>query len=234
MRNFLVTLLLFATAPLAAQDIVRHVGEFPESRYRGGPSAFYKTLGSTLNYPNRAHRTARVGTSIVSLTLSPEGTFAQMEIINPLGKGIDEDILQTFQKTEDQWLPQPGAGPIRMYFVITYMINNWSFYRLAPDSAIFQDELIVRAVRRGHSLQRAHKKLINKLHKLQENKKFKKALKIADELIRRDPLNSQWYLQRSSINDALGNRAAVCQDLTKLRHFLKVPVTDALLLQYCD
>ncbi len=229
-----MALLLFTAAPLTAQDTVRHVGEFPESRYQGGPSAFYKTLGETLSYPPTAHRTARVGTSIVSLTLSPEGTFAQLEIINPLGKGIDEDILQTFRKNENQWLPQPDASPIRMYFVITYMINSQSFYRVAPDPAFFQEEITVRAVIRGHSVQRSHKKLINKLHKLREKKRFKKALKVADELIRRDPLNSQWYLRRSNINDALDNRVAVCQDLTKLRYFLKVPITDTLLLQYCE
>ena len=226
-------LILLSTTTLFAQDTVRHVGEFPVSRYKGGPQAFYKVLGETLEYPREARSTARVGTSIVKLTLSSEGT-TRLEIVNPLGKGIDEDILQTFRKTEDQWLALSGVSPIQMYFVITYMINNQSFYRMAPDSALFQEEVFVNAYGSGQSLQRPHARLIENLHKFREKKKFKKALKAADELIRRDPLNSQWYLQRSTINSELGHREAVCQDLSKLRHFLKVSVDEELIQQYCN
>ena len=234
MRSFLLALLLLSTTILSAQDSVRHVGEFPVSRYEGGPQAFYKFLGETLEYPRQARETARVGTSIVELTLSPEGKFTNLEIINPLGKGIDEDLLQTFRKTEDQWLALPGVSPIRMYFVITYLINNQPFYRMAPDAKLFQEEVVVNAYGGNQSQQRPHARLIENLHKFREKKKFKKALRFADELIRRDPLNSQWYLQRSNINSELGHREAVCQDLSKLRHFLKVPVTEELMQQYCD
>ena len=234
MRSFLLALLLLFTTSLSAQDTVRHVGEFPMSRYEGGPQAFYKILGETLEYPRGARESGRVGTSIVELTLSPEGTFTRLEIINPLGKEIDEDILQTFQKTEDQWLALPGVSPIRMYFVITYMINNQSFYRMTPDTTLFQEEVAVNAYGNTRRKSRPHARLIENLHKFREKKKFKKALRFADELIRRDPLNSQWYLLRSNINSELGHRKAVCQDLSKLRHFLKVPVTEELVQQYCD
>ena len=233
MRNLLLAPLLFFSLFLAAQDTVRHVSEFPASRYAGGSQAFYQFLGETLRYPPRAMGAARVGTSMVEVTVSSEGKFTNLEVINPLGKGVDEDILQTFQQTEDQWLAQPGVSPIRMYFVITYMINNHSFYRIAPSSKLFQEEVSVNAYNR-RVLQRPHARLIKNLHKFQEKKKFKRALKVVNELIRRDPLNSQWYLQRSSINDALGHREAVCQDLAKLRHFLKVPVTEELMQQYCN
>ncbi len=234
MRGFLLAPLLLFSIFLSAQDTVRHVGEFPASRYAGGAQAFYQFLGKTLRYPPRAKGTARVGTSIVELTLSSEGKFTNLEVINPLGKGIDEDIMQTFQKTEDQWLALPGVSPIRMYFFITYMINKRSFYRMAPDSTLFQEEVSVNAYGSIHLPQRSNARLIKNLDKFQEKKNFKKALKVVNELIRRDPLNSQWYLQRSSINDALGHREAVCQDLSKLRYFLKVAVTNELMKQYCD
>ena len=234
MRNLLLAPLLFFSLFLAAQDTVRHVGEFPASRYAGGSQAFYQCLGKSLKYPPRAKGAARIGTSIVELTVPSEGKFASLKVINPLGKGIDENILRTFQKTEDQWLARPGVSPIRMYFYITYIINKRPFYRVAPDSTLFQQEVSVNAYGSIHLPMRSNARLVKNLHKFQERKKFKRALKVVNELIRRDPLNSQWYLQRSSINDALGHREAVCQDLSKLRHFLKVPVAEELMRQYCD
>lgn len=234
MRSFLLVLLLLSATTLSAQDTVRHVGTFPVSRYEGGPQAFYKFLGETLEYPRQAREAARVGTSVVEVTLSPEGTFVNLEIINPLGEGIDEDLLQTFRKAEDQWLALPGVSPIRMYFVITYMINDQPFYRMTPDTALFQEEVVVNAYGNTRHQPRPHARLIENLHKFREKKKFKRALRFADELIRRDPLNSQWYLLRSNINSELDHREAVCQDLSKLRHFLQVPVTKELMQQYCN
>jgi hypothetical protein len=170
----------------------------------------------------------------VELTVSAEGKFASLAVINSLGKGIYEDILQTFQKTKYQWLAQPGVSPIRMYFFITHIINNRPFYRMAPNSTLFQQEVSVNAYGSIYLPLRSNARLIRNSHRLQVKKKFKKALKVANELIRRDLLNGQWYLQRSSINDALYHREAVCQDLSKLLHFLKVLVTEELMQQYCD
>jgi len=80
---------------------------------------------------------------------------------------------------------------------------------------------------------RSREKLIESLYRLIEKKKHRRALRFADELIRRDPLNKEWYLARSSIHKEMGQEDAVCHDLTKIHTLLQYPVAESLLQQYC-
>lgn len=226
----LLLLLLFPLT-LVAQEI--RIADFPAERYQGGKDAFYRYLAKNLKYPLEARQSTRIGTAIVGFTLSAEGKLQDLEIVNPLGKGIDDNIRQVFSELADQWTASPGDAAVRMYLPISYTLNGKPFYRINPQDDQFISEVIVNGYGALRYSYDSREQLINKVYKYIDRKKYKRALIFADELIRRDPLNKEWYLLRSSINEAKGDNEAVCQDLTKIQVFLNFPVTQELMQTYC-
>lgn len=234
MKILRLTLLLLVTPFLSyAQNQAVRLPDFPESRYQGGAEAFYEYLGQNLKYPSQARGNGRVGTAIVTFTILPEGDFTNFKIVNPLGKGIDENIRDVFSEIENKWLPEANALPASIYLPITYTINGKTFLRLPPSEDKFISEIVVNAMGSSRSQKHSREQLIERVYKFIEKKKHKKALRYADELIRRDPLNKQWYVVRSSIYKEMGETESVCSELTKIRDFLEYPVADKLLQQYC-
>ncbi len=231
---FLSSILFLFCHPLVAQDSVLHIHEFPVHRYEGGAQAFYQAMNMSLKYPREARQAGRIGTSIIALTLAPEGTYAHLEIINPLGKGIDEDVTACFRAVEKNWLAADTKTALRMHFILSYTINSYSFHRVSLDKPFFMDEFIVDAHGGTSSHANSRQQLIERTYKFVEKKKYKKALYFADELIRIDPLYKDWYLLRANINKNLNDNEAVCRDLLKVRDFLDVPVTEALLQDFCE
>lgn len=234
MRILKFILLLFCTPLLlSAQGQAVRLPDFPASRYEGGAEAFYRLMGSSLRYPAGARHAGIVGTAILSFTLLPDGQVTNIEMANPLGKVIDDEVKQVFAKTTDHWLAAPDDVPARMYLPIAFTIDGAPLIRAGMDDDLFIEEIVVKAFGPLRANLRSREKLIESLYKYIEKKKHRRALRFADELVRRDPHNKEWYLVRSSIHKAMGNNEAVCHDLTKIQELLQYPVADKLMEQYC-
>lgn len=229
----LTLLLLLAPLLLSAQDQLIRLPDFPDNRYEGGAEAFYRLLGRNLRYPAEARHAGVIGTAILGFTLLPEGRVTDLKIVNSLGRSIDDEVQQVFAKTADKWLSAPGNVAARMYLPIAFTIDGIPLIRAGIDDDLFIEEIVVKAFGPMRTNIRSREKLIKMLYKFIEKKKHRKALHYADELIRRDPLNRQWYLVRSSIYKEMGQDEAVCRDLAKIRDLLQYPVAANLLQQYC-
>jgi hypothetical protein len=152
---------------------------------------------------------------------------------NPLGKIIDDEVKQVFAKTTDHWLASPDDMPVRMYLPIAFTIDGLPLIRAGMEDDLFIEEIVVKAFGPLRANIRSRERLIESLYKFIEKKKHRRALGFADELVRRDSFNKEWYLVRSSIHKEMGEDDAVCHDLSKIQQLLQYPVSEKLLEQYC-
>lgn len=90
---------LFSVTSLAqSRDTLTY---FPADRIRGGAPAFYQTVSDHVSYPRSARNSKIVGTAIVALTVSPKGKLTGVDIVNSLGKEIDQTIRYAIKQTRD-------------------------------------------------------------------------------------------------------------------------------------
>jgi TonB family protein len=234
MRKLKFILLLFCTPLLlSAQSQAVRLPDFPANRYEGGAEAVYRLMGSSLRYPADARHAGIIGTAILGFSLLPDGQVTNIEMTNPLGKIIDDEVKQVFAKTTDHWLASPDDMPVRMYLPIAFTIDGLPLIRAGMEDDLFIEEIVVKAFGPLRANIRSRERLIESLYKFIEKKKHRRALGFADELVRRDSFNKEWYLVRSSIHKEMGEDDAVCHDLSKIQQLLQYPVSEKLLEQYC-
>ena len=235
MRTLKLTLLLCG-APwlLWAQNQIIRIPDFPENRYQGGTKAFYRQIGSNLRYPSGARQAGIIGTAILGFTLLPDGHVTDVEMSNSLSKNVDDEVQQVFAKTIDYWLASPDDLPVRMYLPIAFTIEGIPLIRAQMNDDFFLEEIVVKAFGPVNANIRSRERLIESLYKFIEKKKYGRALHFADELIRRDPFNKDWYLLRTSIHKEMQNMDALCNDLFRIRDLLRYPVSDKLVREYCQ
>ena len=229
------TLLLLCTPLLLyAQSQPLRVPDFPADRYVGGDTAFYRFFAQNLRYPASARHAGIIGTAILGFTLLPNGELTDIELVNPLSKDLDNEIKRVFSETAGNWFPSSQALPVRMYLPIAYTLDGVPLIRAEINDKLFIEEIIMKAFGRVQATVKPSAKLIDKLYKFIEKEKHRKALHFADELIRRDPFNKQWFLMRSTIHKEIGDAEAVCSDLKKIQDLLQYPVSDKLVREYCQ
>ncbi len=90
-------------ARLAASTVYTEVDQQPQ--YPGGMQALSSLLRKTQKYPKEATKKGIEGKVVVQFVINPEGVPGQFEVIESLGYGCDEAVLQTCQKMS-KW--QPG------------------------------------------------------------------------------------------------------------------------------
>lgn len=229
-------LLLLFFIPIFAfgQEEAVLLSAFPADRFEGGVEAFYMQMGKTIKYPRSARESGRIGTCVVSLVLGPDGRYKSISFLNPLGKGIDEEVEKALKGLEKQWLADPKAVNLKLNFVISFMIDGSLLLRTPYDKAYFMDEIKVVAYgpRSGNITE--SEKLIEKFYALSEKKKFKKALNFVDELIYRDPFNQKWHTAKAGIYIDMNMREETCQALLNMEELLRIKIADELLQQHCD
>jgi hypothetical protein len=119
-----------------------------------------------------------------------------------------------------------------MLFLISFKIEGIIALRTPYDKRHFMEEIsVVGYGERPPNLRR--EKLIEKMYKHFEKENFKKALFYINELIRQDPFEKTWHLNRATIYANLGQNDQVCDTLYKLQEILSVKITDELKAQYC-
>lgn len=92
-------------------DLTNHVfmaTEVPPS-YPGGSRALRKFLGRNLNYPNDAMAEGVEGKVVVQFVVKSDGSLEKPKIIQSLGFGCDEEVLEIVSKMP-RWSPGLMAG----------------------------------------------------------------------------------------------------------------------------
>jgi hypothetical protein len=150
-----------------------------DKRYKGGKKAFFTHLGTTLKCPQEARENCRFGIVLVTLKLRSSGVIDSILFKNdaPLGMGLEEEIAKVIFETKGQWTRAVEYTTIA--FSVAFCEENDK-----PNATIL--------VTLSGSQCPSNQDLIKDLEKAKKKKKYKEALSICEDLIRRFP-NSEEY-----------------------------------------
>jgi protein TonB len=102
-------------------DIAEVMPEFP-----GGESALFQFLKRKLRFPRGAMEQNREATVYVSFVVYPNGTIGEIESIQPVGFGFDEEVVRVVQLMP-RWQPGKVGGrnvAVRYKLPVRFRLNR--------------------------------------------------------------------------------------------------------------
>ena len=196
MRNSLIALLLFTAilnTGIIAQDYTTvsesrkaNLKKVIDYRYKGGFYTLEKDFNKSVKFPDVARLNCRIGICIASLFVDCKGVVQKVSIKNPLKLGIDEEVTNFFSSTAGKWNTCDDERytkfDIPIQFTLTGTETNTT------------DAMLI-CVGEGEPGQpcNSDEYYIEKVEKLLEKKKGKKAMQYIDILIRRNPYTNEYY-----------------------------------------
>lgn len=90
----------------------------------GGYEAFYKQLGKTIKYPNRAKQQHVQGKVFVEFVVSPSGEPINLKIVKGIGGGCDEEAIRALKLI--RWEPGKQRGNpvfVKMTLPVYFQLN---------------------------------------------------------------------------------------------------------------
>ena len=92
-------------------------------QFRGGRSAVLDYIHKNLNYPPEAAEMSVQGKVVCGFIVEKDGTVGMVEILSPLNKYIDAEIVKTIIRMPS-WMPGRRAGrPVRVYCLVTVKVE---------------------------------------------------------------------------------------------------------------
>jgi hypothetical protein len=151
---------------------------FLDNNYKGGEASFRNTIYRTINYPSDARAKCGIGVLKTRVYLTKEGSIQKIEMLNEFGHGVEKAVEQAIKQTNKNWIP---ADIIR-HFDISFA------YRLGEMPEI-KGDIVVTALglSGGKGDCPTEKELLKETTKYLKKKKYKKALKLGKQLLRRNP-----------------------------------------------
>lgn len=160
-------------------------------RYRGGYYSFERLFLKTVTYPDFAKKNCVVGILIARFEVDCEGEIKNLVISNPLKWGIDEMVQKFFQETIGNWNKCDDDKYTRFEVPIQFTINDTKT-NSTDAMLIYQVDLVGYNCKSDSYFQEKFEEAMKKNNK-------KKALKNINELIIRNPYNSDLYDTRKEL-----------------------------------
>lgn len=159
-------------------------------RFEGGKRALSDILMMNLIYPDDAHDNKKYGTSLAQIALAPSGETTFI-LINSLDHLLDEEVLRVLELTRDNWLPTTETGDtIMLYIPVVFETSPEQIRLYASQHEHFFSPVTVKGYM--PSLPEDEQYMTN-FNQAIQNKNYEIALINLKELIRRNPLNKEYY-----------------------------------------
>lgn len=213
--------ILFPVASLA-QANPDTLTYFPSDRVRGGAPTFYKLMSEYISYPTSSRNSRIVGTAIVALTISPTGNLNGINMVNSLGKEVDQTIRRAIDQTRDQWLADPLVqNDIVVFVPFTFVLDGNQFLQHTDKPLFITEDITVVGRTTGPSpVIERDADVAEKANRSYQKEQYSLAIRYLDELIRRNPYDKNLYLMRGNAYYQMGKREQGCADFAKVKDFL--------------
>jgi len=156
--------------------------DFLKENYKGGDREFLITIYNSVNYPKIARENCGIGKLKTRMHLNKDGTIERIEFLNELGFGLEAETRRVLKLTEGHWLESESE---RVFdFIVAFQIG---------DRQEIKGDINVTANMNGMGAYcKTNKELLEEFQKKLKKEKYKKANKICDELLKREP-DSEYY-----------------------------------------
>jgi TonB family protein len=106
------------TATLQSGKTSKYDNEGQQPNFKGDIKEFYKYLGRKIVYPKEAQKLKMGGKLYVSFTVEKDGSLVDIKFKNSVGKLLDDEVLEAFEKSP-KWNPGIQHGiPVRVKYNI--------------------------------------------------------------------------------------------------------------------
>lgn len=107
-----------------AGEIFHIVEDMPS--FPGGQEAYYKYLGTNIDYPKQARELGIEGKVFLTFVVNKDGSLSDLELVRGIGGGCDEEALRVFMESPN-WVPGKQRGQIvktRMQAAVTFELGD--------------------------------------------------------------------------------------------------------------
>lgn len=188
---FFGNLLISQESGTPAESRKANLKQLLDYRYRGGFYSFERLFLKTVEYPEYAKKNCVVGIMICRFNVDCEGDITNLTITNPLRWGIDQSVEKFFQQTVGNWNTCDDDKYTRFEVPIQFTINETET-NSTDAMIIYHTELT------GYTC-KSDSYFKEKFDKAMEKNSKKKAIKYINELIKRNPYDSELYTLRTKL-----------------------------------
>jgi len=179
-----------------------------------------------------------IGLSVSKISVTPQGTISEIEIINPIDPYIDKMVTQLLSNTNFGWL-KSDTIEINQNFYLQIAFAYLGLQKKFIDKSDFPSykmfiEPVVLTTSPGSTDQEKLPKdddsLIKQSTELIAAGEYKEALLSVDELIKRYPYTKELYQFRMMINKKLDDKLKIEKDAKKISDFADGLSIDSLFI----
>lgn len=159
-------------------------------RYSNGKDGFLKDIAKEINCPKKARENCIVGYSILNFRIDAQGLIKDIEFVNQMGFGIDEEVIRSLNSTSGKWLE--AGEDTKFQLPILFLLSNKKIGKYGCESLI-----VISAYSSANSNCKeilSDDELLKKAEKLESSKKknSKQLLKAYEDLARRFPFDKSY------------------------------------------
>lgn len=236
-------LLLLATTVYTLRAQPLHPSKIAEKeRFECGSLSFREFVQKRLRYPADAFQERVYGVLLAGIDILPSGEINQVYLFNSLYPSVDNMVLDALESTAGCWKPLPDTTQSTMqHFTLPIVIKFEGMdiglsREYTPVHVLDEVGLTFFGVARGSgahtiSLLEPVERVIKKAEKQLEKQHYPNVLHYANELLKRDPVNPNYYLLRIQAYMGMGKLNLACQDARFVKTFIRYDYNDRLQLE---
>lgn len=173
------------------------------------------------------------GVLLAGLILEPNGAIKSVFALNSLSPEIDNSTLNLIESTSGHWLPDSTKNKNEIIIIpIVYCLKNTE-HNLDTENFKLNvvAEIQLTAFQGGSQMSATNYQstasLLKKFDKYISKSKNTDALTVIQELLRREPLNKDYYGELIFLENQIGNIEIACQNLKFVKAYLNIQPNEA-------
>jgi hypothetical protein len=159
-------------------------------RFIGGEQSFLRHLAENIKYPMDARENCRIGILMTNTIISAKGSIDSINFENeiPLGMGIEDEVIRCIASTKGQWMTAQKSSKLTLTFSFTL-----------DEIKLPQTNLAIVGYGTLASGCPSDKQLIKSFESAKKKKKYKKAIQLCEDIIRRMPMANEYKQELASL-----------------------------------
>ena len=182
---FFINLLLCQENTSISASRKENVTKLMDYRFKGGYYTFEKLFYDAIKYPPYNDQICLVGMVLIDIEVNCEGKVVNVTVKNPIGLGIEEDISKFMESTAGKWNTCTDDKYTKVEIPVQYRMEN-----VETNDA---DAMIIITGKNKGVVCYNDSYYLEKANKFLEKGNGKKAIPYLNQLIQRNPYNTEYY-----------------------------------------
>ena len=232
MRELTIILLVLFTFQVDcySQSKEKNSGSATERFQHPDYKSFRQYAQQNLFLPPDAVSNGAEGVLLAGLQLNKNGEIKNVFTLNSVYPSINNHVVNVFAASEGHWNPISDSGSYRKNnIIIVPIVVTYGKLEYKLDRDNFKlpmaDKLTITALGISKTNYKQTSKLLGKYYRLINRQRHSKAYKIINKLIKREPLNLNYYEALVKLEFKLGKIESACKNLKFIKTYFREKTT---------